>query len=99
MFYSASGAIRWGQGSTSGMKRTHEGNSQFCGCEDAAELRSCCLGEHFMEPSNHDMIPLYKILYFIAGTGLLAEWKRWGCTIDEKMVTVQGTLICPPYSM
>jgi hypothetical protein len=31
-----------------------------------------------MEPSNNDKIPLYNILYFVGGTGLLAEWKRWG---------------------
>jgi hypothetical protein len=31
-----------------------------------------------MEPSNHDHIPLYKILYFVGGTRLLAELKRWG---------------------
>jgi hypothetical protein len=31
-----------------------------------------------MEPSSHDMIPLYKILYFIKGMGLLAEWKKMG---------------------
>jgi hypothetical protein len=34
---------------------------------------------------------LRKILYFIGGTGLLAEWERWGCTIDQKMVEVQGS--------
>jgi hypothetical protein len=54
---------------------THEGTSQFCGCEDSAELRSCCLGEHFMEPCDHDMTPLCKILCFIGGTGLWQNGK------------------------
>jgi hypothetical protein len=27
----------------------------------------------FMKPNNYDDIPLYKILYFVRGTGLLAE--------------------------
>jgi hypothetical protein len=39
-----------------------------------------------MEPSDRDMILLYEILYFIAGTGLLAELSSWGCTNDQKMV-------------
>jgi hypothetical protein len=47
-----------------------------------------------MEPSDYDMILLYKILYFIEGRGLLADWKRWGCAIDQKLVAVQGTVIC-----
>jgi hypothetical protein len=29
------------------------------------------------EPSDFDEIPLCKILYFIRGTGLLAEYSRW----------------------
>jgi hypothetical protein len=51
-----------------------------------------------MERSDHDTILLYKILCFIEGMGLLAEWKRWGCATDQ-MVTVNGTLICPQYSI
>jgi hypothetical protein len=32
----------------------------LCGCEDSAVLRSCCVGKHCMEPSNHDVILLYR---------------------------------------
>jgi hypothetical protein len=32
----------------------------------------------FMEPSDYDEIPLRKILYYVRGTGLLAEYSRWG---------------------
>jgi hypothetical protein len=49
-----------------------------------------------MERSDHDNILLRKILYFVLCTGLLAEWKICGCTIDQTMVAVQGTLIRPP---
>jgi hypothetical protein len=34
--------------------------------------------KHVMEPSEHDNILLRKIPYFVGGTGLMAEWKRWG---------------------
>jgi hypothetical protein len=61
----------------------------------SAELRPCCLGKHFMEPSNCDKILLCKILYFIGSMGLLAEWKRWGCTIYQKMAVAQGPLYTP----
>jgi hypothetical protein len=44
-----------------------------------------------MEPSDHDVILLHVIPYFIECMGLLAEWKRWGCTIDQKMAAVQGS--------
>jgi hypothetical protein len=40
-----------------------------------------------MEPSEHDKIPLCKILYFIGDTGKDGE-----CTIDQEMVLVQGSL-------
>jgi hypothetical protein len=33
-----------------------------------AELRFCCLGKHFMEPSNYDEIPLRKILLCTGGS-------------------------------
>jgi hypothetical protein len=49
----------------------------------------------FMEPSDCDEIPLYKMLYFVVGTEILAEYSRWGCTIDHKMVVVP---VRPPYS-
>jgi hypothetical protein len=39
-----------------------------------AEFRFRLLGKHFfMEPSDYDDIPLYKVLYFVKGTVLLAE--------------------------
>jgi hypothetical protein len=48
-----------------------------------------------MEPSDCDEIPLCKMLYFVVGTEILAEYSRWGCTIDHEMVVV---LVRPPYS-
>jgi hypothetical protein len=52
---------------------------------------------HGTEQPWYDSIIQDTVLHRRYGT--LAEWKRWGCTTDQKMVTVQGTLICPPYSM
>jgi len=69
------------QGVTGGVQQpgraiTTKMNSLACrDCEDSAELRSCRLGKRFMEPSDRDTIPLCKILYFVRGMGLLAEWK------------------------
>jgi hypothetical protein len=48
-----------------------------------------------MEPSAYDEIPLRKIMYFVRGTGLLAEYSRWGRTIDQEMVAVQGSPCSP----
>jgi hypothetical protein len=31
------------------------------------------LGKHFTEPSDYVEIPLRKVVYFVRGTGLLAE--------------------------
>jgi hypothetical protein len=42
-----------------------------------------------MEPTNQDKVPLCKIPYFAGGMELLVEWKRWGCTIDQKIVAAQ----------
>jgi hypothetical protein len=42
-----------------------------------------------MEASDYDEIPLFEALYFVRGLGLQAERKRWGCTVDQKMVLVQ----------
>lgn len=39
----------------------------------SAELRPCRIGKHFMEPRGHDEILLRKILYFVGGTGGLAQ--------------------------
>jgi hypothetical protein len=44
-----------------------------------------------MEISDYNEIPLCKILYFVRGMGLLAELSRWGHTIDQKMVAVNGS--------
>jgi hypothetical protein len=64
-------------------------------CEDSDELRSRRLSKHFMKPSDYDKIPLSKILYFVGGMGLLAEWKRWGMNNRPKMIAVQGSLYAP----
>jgi hypothetical protein len=47
----------------------------LCECVALGEIRFCCLGKHFMDPSNDDddKILLCKILYFVGGMGLLAE--------------------------
>jgi hypothetical protein len=42
-------------------------------CVALAEFRLRRLGNIFMEPSDYDEIPLCKIMYFVRGTGLLAE--------------------------
>jgi hypothetical protein len=57
-----------------------------------AELKFRRLWKHFMEPSDYDKTTLCKILYFFRSTGLLAEYSRWGRTIDQKMVAVHGSL-------
>jgi hypothetical protein len=44
-----------------------------------------------MEASDYDEITLFETLYFVRGLGLRAERKKWGCTIDQKMVLVQGS--------
>jgi hypothetical protein len=38
-----------------------------------AEFKFRRLGDHFMEPSHYDEIPLCKILYLVRGIGLLTE--------------------------
>jgi hypothetical protein len=48
-----------------------------------------------MELSNCDEIPSCKILYFVEDTALLADLKSQGCTIDQKVVAVQGSLCGP----
>jgi hypothetical protein len=35
------------------------------------------------------------VIYFVRGTGLLAEESRWGRGIDQKMVAVQGSPFAP----
>jgi hypothetical protein len=48
-----------------------------------------------MEACDHDVILLHKILYLVGGTGLLAEFKWWESTIDQKMIAVQRSLYAP----
>jgi hypothetical protein len=42
-------------------------------CVALAGLRFRRLGKYLMEPRDYDEIPLCKIMYFVRGTGLLAE--------------------------
>jgi hypothetical protein len=42
-------------------------------CVALTEIRFRGLGKHFMEPIVYDEIPFCKTLYFVRGTGLLAE--------------------------
>jgi hypothetical protein len=79
-------------------KETETASQILCECETLAELIFCHLGKHFTEPNNHDKIALCRILYFIGGTILLAEWDRWWCTLDKNMVAVQGLLYVPLHS-
>jgi hypothetical protein len=55
-------------------------------CDALVILKIRWLGKHVMERSDYDEIPLCKILYFVGGTGLLAECRRWGRVKDQKMV-------------
>jgi hypothetical protein len=48
-----------------------------------------------MEPRDYDEILLCKVLYFVRGTALLAEWSRWGHTTEQKMITVHGLPYVP----
>jgi hypothetical protein len=67
----------------------------MCECVALAELRFYLLGKHVVEASDYDEIQLCKMLYFICGMGLLAERSRWECTIDQKLVAVQGSPYAP----
>jgi hypothetical protein len=70
----------WGHTETAACDNTYAKTAShvLCECEDSAALRPRCLGKHFMEPSDHEKIPLCKILYFVGDTGLLSECKRRG---------------------
>jgi hypothetical protein len=48
-----------------------------------------------METSDYDEISLCKALYFVRGTGLLAELNIHGGAIDQKMVVVHGSPCAP----
>jgi hypothetical protein len=43
----------------------------LCDCEGVAYLRFLHLGQFFMEPSHYYDTPIYKILHFIQGVGLI----------------------------
>jgi hypothetical protein len=47
---------------------------------------------------DNDKILLCRILYFMGGMGLLADWREWGCTKAQAMVMVQRSVRCPPRS-
>lgn len=70
----------------------------LCEREDSVELIPRHLGKRFMEPADRDMISVFKTLYFLGSTGLLTEWKIWGCTIHPKMVAEQMSP-CAPNSL
>jgi hypothetical protein len=59
----------WGRTATGTCYNTQAETTShvLCECEVSAELRPCCLGKHFMDPSNHVKIPL---------------WKYWWCGKD-----------------
>jgi hypothetical protein len=69
-------------------KETETASHILCECEALAKLRFCSLGKHLMEPSDFEEILLCKILYFVRGTGLLAELSSWRCALNQNMVTV-----------
>jgi hypothetical protein len=56
------------------------------------------LGKHLMKQGNHYKILLCKILYFVGGMRLLADRRVGGCTKDQEMMTVQGSVRRPPHS-
>jgi hypothetical protein len=43
----------------------------LCDCEAVAHVRFCHLGQFFMEPSDYYDAPIYKVLHFIRGMGLI----------------------------
>jgi hypothetical protein len=45
----------------------------LCECVALAELNFIAKINMFMEPNDYDEIPLCKILYFVRGTGPLAD--------------------------
>jgi hypothetical protein len=67
----------------------------LCDCQALAESRFHHLGKHVMKPGDLYEILLRKIPYFMGGTGLLADRRIWGCTKDQEMVAVQGSVSHP----
>jgi hypothetical protein len=61
----------------------------------AKALAEFKLGKHFYGTKRLCCLPLCKILYFVGDTELLAEKRRWGCTIDQKVVEVHGSPCAP----
>jgi hypothetical protein len=51
-----------------------------------------------MKPSNYHEVSLNKLLHYIDGAGLLADWKRMGMHKRSAMVEVQATLGTHSYS-
>jgi hypothetical protein len=43
----------------------------LCDCEAVAHVRFRHLGQFFMEPNDYYDIPIYKVLHFIQGVGLI----------------------------
>jgi hypothetical protein len=43
----------------------------LCDCEAVAHARFCHLGHVFIEPSDYYDAPIYKVLHFIRGVGLI----------------------------
>jgi hypothetical protein len=43
----------------------------LCDCEAVAHIRFRHLGQFFMEPSDYYDAPIYKVLHFIRGVGLI----------------------------
>jgi hypothetical protein len=45
----------------------------LCHCEAVAHVRFCHLGQFFIEPSDYYDTPIYKVLHFIRGVGLIRD--------------------------
>jgi hypothetical protein len=52
---------------------TETASHVLCDCEDLAETQFRHLGGHFLKPGDYHEISLSKVLFFTAGTRLLAE--------------------------
>jgi hypothetical protein len=63
----------------------------LCDCEAIAYLRFRHLGQFSMEPSDYYDAPIYRVLHFIRGVGLI---KR-GSTIDHWRSRCKGRILWP----
>jgi hypothetical protein len=52
---------------------TETASHLLCECEVLVKLRFHCLGKYFMKLSDHDKIPLCKLMYSMEVQGLLME--------------------------